>query len=944
MFFPPDEPFERGKPSQITCKETEDAARFKYLATGAAAGVKKATSAQLEYISHGTPGIDMIEHQLPCAESAPRAFPTLKSLAGDGRPQIDRDFAPRANQSQQLERDGLHGVAVLSQLPPTLIWWDGDATCMRRLPLAQVERKAKFHVALERVVLGVEASFQLVCLLGGDAAFLMQYCGVSLQSKCNQLFNLETREDRNLVWYVDVLKAGETPRQYARRTKSSSFDKDGHSWFLDLILLGMREDMNLVAFECTKLPDQEDEVTIAGDTSTKRRPMPRGKGASRAAAKAADLRGAGQNTGQAKKCWASAVLREVGYVHNDFSPLRDAFDGAAEGAEDFSCDHPVAMRVPIVHDALERHLGDAAGDLPARKISLALRLVLCAMHAVMRLVENCLNLLSAPLREVFENDTSDGPHQRAIQTHWNGAMQNVGRERGKRGIRHKMYNTKDAKDPPKAGVNGKESRIVYQDFGLMCGCDVRACIRACRKLPSAILEGYYQSMVACGLDVENLDQIAEVLVHFSRVADIMLKMKPTAADRTRFHAECRLYRAKKICVWGAGCWYDRTMHVMPTLLDTYFTMGALTQQSMEGNQNFTQTDLRSSAHNAGGRPKKEDIEKGAAHWAEVLAERKRRADAPDKWMWDKAIWRFITEPTHAWLLELVGKLRTAGHVVSNADLCDMWRLYTAAAKYAIRWAARARIEWEKRRIRQQPTTPNYFELLQDEVEDYYQGQSDFSHQREKDEAKSLLLERKAKFSSKRYCVCSLTPTKQLARMSVEDWLELPEATREPLDALHTKLQDTTLADILHPPSTLSPPACLIGPSDALALTAAPLPHSSPVAAPHGVPPRMTAVRLQPLAATLTLEQPQPGGSFAEQTCGQLPLPPVHAATSTPLEVQREVCGCLSPALTAGMIALEAALGLPRNGAPFAEYFTRMDLVALYAKVRPPPFARGAHHF
>ena len=64
VFYPPDDKDERGKPSQIVSKETEDAARFKYLATGAAAGVKKATSAQLEYISHGVPGRDMVEHQL----------------------------------------------------------------------------------------------------------------------------------------------------------------------------------------------------------------------------------------------------------------------------------------------------------------------------------------------------------------------------------------------------------------------------------------------------------------------------------------------------------------------------------------------------------------------------------------------------------------------------------------------------------------------------------------------------------------------------------------------------------------------------------------------------------------------------------------------------------------------------------------------------------------
>ena len=73
---------------------------------------------------------------------------------------------------------------------------------------------------------------------------------------------LGTREDRNLVWRVDILPANEAPRQFARRVMPDTFDEDGGSWFLELLLLGMREDMNLLAFECTKKPDTEDEVTI----------------------------------------------------------------------------------------------------------------------------------------------------------------------------------------------------------------------------------------------------------------------------------------------------------------------------------------------------------------------------------------------------------------------------------------------------------------------------------------------------------------------------------------------------------------------------------------------------------------------------------------------------------------------------------------------------------
>ena len=104
------------KARQIICKDTEDAARFKYLSS---AGVQKATSAQLEYIAHGKPGPDMVDHQLSCAQSALRAFPTLKSLAGDGREQIDRDLAKRINQEERLQHTGLD-VCVLTQWPPVL--------------------------------------------------------------------------------------------------------------------------------------------------------------------------------------------------------------------------------------------------------------------------------------------------------------------------------------------------------------------------------------------------------------------------------------------------------------------------------------------------------------------------------------------------------------------------------------------------------------------------------------------------------------------------------------------------------------------------------------------------------------------------------------------------------------------------------------------------------
>eukprot|EP00966_Prymnesium_polylepis_P335251 7390618-Prymnesium_polylepis.1 len=379
----------------------------------------------------------------------------------------------------------------------------------------------------------------------------MQYLGISLQSKCNQLFNLETRDDRTLVWTVIVLPAGESPRAYAQRVKPESFDAAGESWYLELILLGMREDSNLISYELTRVPDQEDEVSVAGETTGKARPKPTGAGgkgkknaAAKAAAAAVDKRGAGQNTVVQATRWVCADLRAVGYSHKEFSPASHAFDGAADGAADVVLMRDAPMRVPIVHDTICRHLGDAAGREHTTPLQLVL--VICALHGAMRTCESNLNLLSAALREAYTND--DGEDRANIEKYWIGAMKQVG-------IRHCMYMTQTTPEPPKVSVNGKEARKVEEDFAKLRGIDAQACV-AKGEFPSVIVQGYYNAALACGLDVENLDQIIEVLAHWSSVAEIMRMMKPTPSDREKFRRECRLYRAKKMVVWGAGCWYD----------------------------------------------------------------------------------------------------------------------------------------------------------------------------------------------------------------------------------------------------------------------------------------------------------------------------------------------------------------------------------------------------
>jgi hypothetical protein len=357
----------------------------------------------------------------------------------------------------------------------------------------------------------------------------------------------------------------------------------------------------------------------------------------------------------------------------------------------------------------------------------------------MRTCESNLNLLSAALREAYTND--DGEDRANIEKYWNGAMKQVG-------IRHCMYMTQTTPEPPKVSVNGKEARKVEEDFAKLRGIDAQACV-AKGEFPSVIVQGYYNAALACGLDVENLDQIIEVLAHWSSVAEIMRMMKPTPSDREKFRRECRLYRAKKMVVWGAGCWYDRLMHILPTLLDKYHTLGALSQQSMEGNQNFTQHDLRHAGFGSAGRPKKKDIAAGAERWAQVLAERRAAADSPEKWMWEAAVLRFITERDHAWLLALVDKLRDSGQMISQKDLTPLWNRFQATCHAAIRWMARVRIRW----ARSHGTVgewSSFYALLRIEHSRYYADPTDYSYQRPEDARKSLIRERKDRFAARAF--------------------------------------------------------------------------------------------------------------------------------------------------------------------------------------------------
>jgi len=52
--------------------------------------------------------------------------------------------------------------------------------------------------------------------------------------------------------------------------------------------------------------------------------------------------------------WLDPKLQAIGYEHKDFSPARDAFDGALEGAADRRLPCDVAMRVPIIHGEIAR--------------------------------------------------------------------------------------------------------------------------------------------------------------------------------------------------------------------------------------------------------------------------------------------------------------------------------------------------------------------------------------------------------------------------------------------------------------------------------------------------------------------------------------------------------------------------------------------------------------
>mmetsp|Transcript_30729 Transcript_30729/g.98261 ORF Transcript_30729/g.98261 Transcript_30729/m.98261 type:complete len:288 (+) Transcript_30729:431-1294(+) len=209
-----------------------------------------------------------------------------------------------------------------------------------------------------------------------------------------------------MVWGIVAGRKGETPRELARRLKPESFADDGSSWFLDMMLAGMSAAGNLVADELTRRPLEEDDVTVAGATEpkkTKKRRPKMNKGRAKAAQSATDARGAGEHSEEApavpKKRWADADLRELdpAYDPETFMPGEHAFDGDAEGVADVPFSHAIAVRVPVVHDEIVRHLSDAAGL--RRLTPLELVLVICELHGRMRMNESNGNLLFAVSRE-----------------------------------------------------------------------------------------------------------------------------------------------------------------------------------------------------------------------------------------------------------------------------------------------------------------------------------------------------------------------------------------------------------------------------------------------------------------------------------------------------------------------------------------------------------------
>ena len=275
---------------------------------------------------------------------------------------------------------------------------------------------------------------------------------------------------------------------------------------------------------------------------------------------------------------------------------------------------------------------------------------------------------------------------KSVERNWNETMKST-----KIAIRHRIYTTRDNPEPPKVKLSGQESTRVRKDLARMRGVDVGTCVEK-GEFPSKIMQAYYNTCKDCGIGTEDIGEIAEVLVLWSRVAELMRKMKPSESDREEFRSVCRLYWHKKVRLWNAGCWYDRIVgSAMPALLDKFKTLGALNQQSMEGSQNLTQLDLRKAGFGARGRPKKSDIEAGQERWAQVLRERRKAADTPEKWMWEAAVWHFIVDDKHAQLLALVQELLASERIIAWGPFRQAWSTWMATAHVcrSERWRAGA---------------------------------------------------------------------------------------------------------------------------------------------------------------------------------------------------------------------------------------------------------------
>ena len=417
------------KALQITCKDTGDAASYKNLSTF---GCNKVCGGQLEYISYGKPGPDVVDHQLPNAQSCSEALPTVRALGGDGLAFQKAFMVPILAQEDEIMRNGRR-LATLTSHPPLIIASSQDVktpnAVVQNLGLADEvgvnnsvspELAAGFpNVPLHRAVLCTDAPYTFSAMVGADASFLFSLLGVPLQSQHSNIYDLEPRAMRAKFWTIAVMAANVSPRQHALTKRPDTFDENGNSWWLDLLLVSMRRDLNLRSQELTAKPLTEPDVSVGarGQHSTPK-PKPQPKGLRPAKGSRAPARAAGAHAEQAlhKDRWACPAIRALPtpYDHDNFEP---GFDGATAGAADIVLPYPIAIREPRLIETLERELPNTCVDQSSRHVSLMWLIIMCSLHGIMRTGENNTNFLSAPFREAWKDDHAGA--RQSIRDIWN---------------------------------------------------------------------------------------------------------------------------------------------------------------------------------------------------------------------------------------------------------------------------------------------------------------------------------------------------------------------------------------------------------------------------------------------------------------------------------------------------------------------------------------------